>query len=284
MKKGIILGNALLPVGGETLTIQSPQSSEIRKYLLYWDEIDIPTYDNGSFQMKSGIIDELNSLSCITNTPVNVPNIGMFTAFQKIGQSEVHAQVEAYRIRSQEAETFWSIAQNSLLPTGLDSDIKENSIELELYNCLPVPAENIAYNDILEFKASRQDELSELQIYLEEITQKIASAEDFNRSLKLEVANLKRAVSAIEQLLQENTIAFNWRSIKKIIRAANAAGIGAAGLGVSLGLPIEKTLLMAGASSCISLALKESVSIGSSQSLLPETYLASISREGLDKA
>lgn len=280
MKKGIILGNALVPLDNSTVGIDSPQPSEIRKYLLYWDKIEIPEIDSG-FRLGSGIIDELKSLDEVSCTTVSLPRLPNILSFQDIGDNEIRAQVEAYKLRSKETDTLWSIAQNSHVPLGLEHDKKERAIELELYKCLPVPTEDTPFHDILDFKAKRQDELAELNFYLEEIIEKVVSSENINRSLKIHSAKLKKSIVDMETVLNERKIKFDWRSIKTFVECIQNPAMAAAGLGTSLMFPHSQTLGLMGVASIVSLAVRDTVKVGTSQGVRPMTYLASLPRDGI---
>ncbi|WP_365828072.1 DUF6236 family protein [Aeromonas media] len=54
-------------------------------------------------------------------------------------------------------------------------------IEFELYDVLPIPAVDTPFDEILEFKNKRSDELSAFRCYIDEIIENIIASKDIPR-------------------------------------------------------------------------------------------------------
>ena len=233
-KKGIVLSPPfkILDTGG----IQcggDPEPLDLRKYLMYWDEIDYPT--NNLIHISSHDIDYLQSTKFLKRTRVNFSG----TIHSGRGEFFVAAQEATLRQNQEKEPGCWSLAQLSGIPfyTQKTSGLV---IDFELYGMLPVPSENTSLNDILEFKQKRRDELIAFRVYLDEVYQKIISSADIPRSTNTEIIKLESAIKDLDRVLSENLITRTVTNIRNIINldfsGIVGAGLGAAGISSMIGM------------------------------------------------
>ena len=76
-------------------------------------------------------------------------------------------------------------------------------LKAELKKLLPVPRDNVAIHDLLDFKTQRKDELVALHESLDEIYEKILNSEDQDLRRKKEFHNLKVAIHSLDKTLIE---------------------------------------------------------------------------------
>jgi Family of unknown function (DUF6236) len=91
---------------------------------------------------------------------------------------------------------------------------------VQLMNCLPVPAKNTSIEDIIKFKRKRITELQSFKIEYLEFQQKLAnseSKEEVNHYLELFTTKMDRELRLVSRLLNESRISFTLDSIKSLL-------------------------------------------------------------------
>ncbi|MVF14926.1 hypothetical protein FT643_22590 [Ketobacter sp. MCCC 1A13808] len=239
-KKGIVLSPLfeVLPNGGLKY-IGEPPPLELRKYLMYWDEIDYPS--NGLINIYSPNMDYLETTNSLKRTRVGFSS-GLIS---DDGEYFIEAQEAALRLNQEKEPGSWSLAQMSAEPQYSQGNIGV-SVDFELYGMLPVPSEDTPLSDILEFKEKRRDELIAFRVYLDDIYQKIIGSADIPRSRNSEVTKLENALKDLDRALNEGKIKRVVTNIRNTI-TQDFSGVVGAGLG-SISLPslIDMSPLMVG--------------------------------------
>lgn len=212
-----VLGDAQIRVGG------SPDSADLRKYLLYWDKIDYADNNLISISPNEDIA-YLMEAKVATRTKV-------YFSGQHILDDRlfIAAQQEAFNRHNEQSPGAWSIAQLSDKLSFVEADFKQ-CIEFELYNMLPVPESDVSLPDILEFKARRADELLSLRHYLDEMYQQIIGAADVPRERNSQIGKLEQSLVNVDRTLDEFGIRRTLKSLRGYIYT-NLGGIVGAGIG-----------------------------------------------------
>lgn len=239
-KRGIVLSpsftvtpNGMISCGGDSSKL------ELRKYLLYWDEIDYPS--NSLIHISSSDIDYLEQTNALKRTHV---------AFQgpvNSGRGEffIAAQEAALAENQKKEPGCWSMAQISGVPFYTQSHVGI-SVDFELYGMLPVPTDDTPLVDILEFKMKRKDELVAFRNYLDDIYQKIISSADIPRAKNTEIARLEIAINDLNRVLNESGIRRIVTNLRNTINT-DFSGITGVGLGCAgLATLIHMSPLLAG--------------------------------------
>ena len=115
---------------------------DIRKYLLYWDEIDYP--DNNFVSVDAGTdMQYLIDSGFASRTRVS------FQGGVSSGNGEffLAAQQAAFDKRNQLEPGAWSLAQPVNEPYFASAQ-SSLAIEFELWNALPVPSQDVPLNEI----------------------------------------------------------------------------------------------------------------------------------------
>ena len=272
--RGIVLSPPfeILPTGGISVG-GSPDPVDIRKYLLYWDEIDYP--DNNFISVGAcPDIQFLIETKVASRTRVQFQG----SLSSDNGEIFIKAQQAVFDKRQKESPGNWSLAQPSTIPHFIGGQSRA-AVDYELWNVLPVPQREVPLNDILEFKSRRQSELIALRVHLDELYQQIISSSDIPRARNAAVAKLEVSLFAIDRTMDENNLPRELSSLRGFIPLAVesliAGGAGMMGVSSQLGMgSLPAGVLGAGLYfAAKTLALPSNVS--SSSAL---TYVSSIKR------
>lgn len=274
-KRGIVIAPpfAFLP-DNEPKVIGDPSPADVRKYLLYWDEIDYP--ENDCIHFATGPdLEYLIYAKVAKRSKVILPRpiSGKFHQFFLLTQEIVFENYE------KESPGLWSLGQLSASPYFIRGN-PTISVEYELWNMLPVPEHDVPLDDILEFKVKRHSELLALQIHLEEMYQSIIHSGDLPRAKNTQLAKLEMDLNGIDKTLSESQIRKSVTSLRGFITGefVNVAGIGlgAASIAPYVGMaPLTTGVAGAG----VTFALRAIRSPKVLKDSHPLTYVSSIKRE-----
>ncbi|RVU84767.1 hypothetical protein EOL70_10985 [Leucothrix sargassi] len=233
-KKGIVVSPPFKPIytGGVSCG-GSPDPIELRKYLMYWDEIDYPS--NMLIHVTSPDIDYLEQAGKLKRTHVRFHG----TINSGRGEFFIQAQEAAFRNNQLQEPGCWAIAQLADIPFYTEQ-VLSVGVEVELYDMLPVPSSDTPLVDILEFKEKRQDELLAFRCHMDEINEQIVSSKDIPRAKNTQIARLELALKGIDKTLNESGIKRVATHLKNVINTDFSgivgAGLGSAGISAFIGV------------------------------------------------
>ena len=216
-KKGIVISIPFTSIpNGVKIESNIINPADVRKYLLYWDEIDYPDnnlistglYPDLAFLQKSGILKRTRIIfqgSYLINDTIFIKT-----------------QEQAFKNNEEQEPRKWSLAQLS------DSQFYTNTlpktgIEFELLNCLPVPQADVPLNDILEFKEKRNSELLAVRIYLNDLYQSIINSADIPRAKNAALGRLELSLKDLDKTMNESGMRKTLTSLRGSI-GGNIAG------------------------------------------------------------
>lgn len=263
MERGIVLSPKFVKVPtGHVIFESAIDDFELRKYLTYWDEIDVPRNTLVDFDCRQFRI--LEAAGQLKRTDYGIPQqfIGVrmqdshrmfigkcnasvviddctqITLDQKAGDQIIAAHEDVFTLRHAQDPGKWSKAQVSshLMASNY---VDKESIEMELYNLLPVPAVNTPLEDIIEFKEKRHDQLIEFRLYLDELYQSILTAGDIPRAKNTAMNRLEQSLIGVNRTMKEakiNYVLDSLRSIKADITGIAGMGLGGAGIASFIGM------------------------------------------------
>lgn len=198
MQRGIIIPPALIQCDVEKNSVfieRSYDVQELQYFSLYWDRIAIPEQR----AIKLGIPFEQDYIKAGILEFVSSPfNSGeMARILQK-------SHTYTANTKLQDSENDWTLV-NMLGSKDNDPIQYKNKdvLKVELRKLLPVPRQNIAIHDLLDFKTQRKAELIALHESLDEIYEKILNSEDPDLRRKKEFHNLKIAIHGLDRTLIE---------------------------------------------------------------------------------
>ncbi|MCI4235308.1 DUF6236 family protein [Dickeya dianthicola] len=133
----------------------------LRKHLLYWDKIDIPT----NSQIGYGKNPEIEANESFLEDEGILEHTFHDNGTPFLPKSSISSIENALTVRNIKQPGQWAIVNNTL--STPNSELIENSIvEIKIYNTLPIPSGDTPFQDILNFKRNRSDELLELRHHL----------------------------------------------------------------------------------------------------------------------
>ncbi|MEZ8946450.1 DUF6236 family protein [Vibrio sp. 10N.247.311.12] len=240
MEIGIVLSPQFeYPETGGALFRSATDDFELRKYLLYWDKIEVPKcssieFDCWQFQEleKAGALQRTRhgekprslGMRMEQSSVINVSNFMTaeivdctdVTLSKKAGD-EILASHEAIFKQLNEAHPgLWSKAQisDSILTT---TPVDKESIELELHGLLPVPTVSTHFDSILEFKYKHHDELLAFRSYLDELYQSVLTAGDIPRAKNTAMIKLEASIRDVNRTLEQSKIDISVDSLRSVI-------------------------------------------------------------------
>jgi hypothetical protein len=234
IKKGIVVSPPFTPIyTGGIRCGGSPDPLELRKYLMYWDEIDYPS--NMLIHNYSPDIEYLEQTGNLKHTHVSFQG----TVNSGKGEFFIAAQEAAFRKNQEEEPGCWTIAQLTDIPFYTQQNLSIG-VEVELYDMLPVPSIDTPLADILEFKEKRRDELTAFRCHMDEINEKILSSKDVPRARNTQVARIELAIRDIDKTLKESGVKRVTTHLKNVINTDFSgivgAGLGSAGVSTFIGM------------------------------------------------
>ncbi len=269
-KKGIVISPPFKAIPGGIELGGNIDPQDVRKYLLYWDEIDYPTNN----ALSVGLSDDLSFLqNCgiLRRTHVTIQG-----SFLLDGKVMIAAQEHVFKENEKNEKGKWSLAQLSDTQFYTQTT-PEVGIEFELANCLPVPQGDVPLNDILEFKQKRESELLALRIYLNDLYQSIIIARDIPRAKNAALDKLELALKDLNKAMDESCIKKTITYLRGTIAGALDSGLRAQGAASLYEVSYGMDAFAIG--SIVSFAIKPMLLPQSTGSANPLTYIKSIKQE-----
>lgn len=201
--RGIVITHPFTVNKGFVQAHDNLSSEDIRQYLLYWDKIDLPQNNIIGIGEDTVEISYLKQLGILEESMIDFS--GGEVNFES---TLLTMQSLVLKERNKKDPGKWSLAQHgNFLNLAKNESSDVQTIEVELYNMIPVPKPQVSLDDILEFKEKRKPELLNFRNAMDDIYLEVSKSKDIPRS-KL------RVVSRLEQSLEEINIVFNenWSS------------------------------------------------------------------------
>lgn len=197
---------------------------KLRQYLLYWDKIDYP-FNNLIFMPLTPDEEFLENAGLLKRSEVNISFSGSLNINPEIF---INSQLAVFNNSNKIKGEIWSIAQPTkevILPQK--DSIQTRSVQVELFNCLPVPTTNVNLEDILNFKERRHNELKELRWLLDEMYNEIISSSDKDLTQNKAIEKLQKKVIDINRVMDESKIKKCLKSMKARINVGDIIVAGA---------------------------------------------------------
>jgi hypothetical protein len=225
-----------------------PDAEELRAGMLFWDRLDWPT--NSLFHMAHP--DEYEFL---INEGVLTRSRAEISGGGAIADAIFDAARNTFAALDARDQGRWTTSRSASSLTIIgDSAAAEQGLNLRLYQAIPVPAGEVPFADVLDFRSKRQAELKALRGTIDEAFLEILAAPDVPFA---EVSAVDRIDAAVRDLLacsKENRFrqflsnidfSFDWRSAGEAGYATvqqglpiTAAVAGAIGAGIAVGTTI----------------------------------------------
>jgi hypothetical protein len=196
------------------IVISTPE--KLRAYLLYWDRLAI--FRNGRLECR---------LSDDENWMVKIGVLQILAPTDTIDKECQFATLDGMESADQ---VSWAFASNWWEGP---KDTTSRSLLVKLHNVLPVPNENIPFEEILAFRERRSPERLALRHYLERVYQTILSAPDDALAFRTEFESLALAIRDQMAVLEEARLPFALGKLEAKLHWEFAPGL--VGLGGIIG-------------------------------------------------
>lgn len=258
----------------------NPSSVELRKYVLYWDQIAVARVEGPESGMKLGGVTlrhlvvgdlaitqdltELHDASVLSsftvkinpgflNPPSDDADIGVniygFRGSQ-VNEATIGAKVMlAQHLNSGSQDgSSWSVGHSGdklILPPGAGE--AADNLTLDLTSGLPIPSDETHMAEILRFRERRRSELLAFRKTMSDLNEAILKSPDQNAAFTTSLEQVERALMTIDRLLDESAIKKLFSGLSVFLRtgespALNILASTALALGVAAGTPTSVVL------------------------------------------
>lgn len=215
--------------------------------ILYWDKIFAPIAIAGSIPMYDAAVEKMVSLGIAESISLKEQN--RFSTSDIRGMIEKHSA--AFQAINSREDELWSV-----LPLITDKELSladqtsvyfpktsspVTSIELSLMQALPVPMGIFDYEELLEFKLKRSDQLARLHVEISSLSIKFANACDSKDALKRALESLSVAIKDVERVHDER---WSEKSLRTLSTAFLLEGAIPAIATYAFGLPLDKAFIV----------------------------------------
>ena len=208
--RGIVISPQIDVIEKNKMIVRNSNINQgkLREYVMYWDQIDFPINQILHFG-DTPETEYLIKAQVMKRSKINLQMNG------ELVELFLKGQLEAFRINNNENPGSWALAQSgSELVLPKSSTIMTRNLEIELYNCLPVPRLDVSLDDILNFKEMRRDELLEFRQLIDDIYKEIIDSGDQERAFVKNIENIKRKIIEINKVMDESRLSRASKSLK----------------------------------------------------------------------
>lgn len=183
-------------------------SEKLRYYLLYWDDIVIPTNSLLHFGIE-------NEALLIDQKLIRRPSVWLNKIGGDGGKSLLEAQaIVAEALMGMEPGKWVFMQDGDCLHLSDKHSELRNNLTLNITNIMPVPPGNTPIEDILEFKLQRKDQLGELWHYLDQLCLKVQKEPDRALAQSIAVHDFGKAIEASMRVTKERWRGFHLTNFK----------------------------------------------------------------------
>lgn len=173
---------------------------ELKYYTLYFDKLVIP--DNNMISIGVANEEELINLNILDRPRYTTSSLSSnnYIEFQSIIVMD-----ELNKLQKEDSSCIWTYHQIGGSSLCIPSKFmeKKETLKINLINQLPVPSENISFEDILSFKDFRKDELKKLHDSIDKLYLDILNSPDLEFSRRKTFHELSKDLSNIKKVSKE---------------------------------------------------------------------------------
>lgn len=231
--RGIVVSPVKITGKNSMVVNGSIDPLKLRQYLLYWDKIDFPQNNIISFG-ETPEIQYLKEAGVLKQTNVKVYLSGELTELY------LKSQLKALEINNKNEKGSWTLGQENIeLVLPKSESVLDRGLEVELYNSLPVPSEEVSLEDILNFKEKRKDELLYFRNLMDNLYIELLKSADSERAINAYIGRLQKGIMELDQVMKESKLSKFKGSVKiqfDLKEAIINTFLGATG-GTAIGFP-----------------------------------------------
>ena len=244
-----LFGNARPKQRGNYLYQRDAVDPVIRRSILYFDDVVRPKSNIFSDNIPG--FEVLEEQGYIQRSEVEIPPqkpgtlldpyilslINEFS-FRALDKEEPNTFVFAPLV---EHTPWWTPEIEQGVEKPSDSTKELEGVLFELYDALPVPAPDVNYADILDFKSRRADLLDEMRAHLDQLYQDIATSHDFPHARNTVLERLDKSIDGVARTMGEFGLKGTWQSAGMELLFDLSSGVGLSAKGAAL-LGVDATI------------------------------------------
>ena len=201
MKRGIVTAPGILNQINNGFKMERGLSlNELKYYTLYFDELVIP--DNNMISIGVTNQEELIKLGILKRPRYTAASLHSndYIKFQSIIVMD-----ELEKLQSNDTSTIWTYHQMEGASLIIPDEFKEKkkTLQIELINQLPVPNENVSFEELLKFKEKRNDEFKKLHNTMDSLYSEILKSPDYEITKKKIFYELNQDIINIKKVSKE---------------------------------------------------------------------------------
>jgi hypothetical protein len=201
MKRGIVTAPGILNQINNGFKMERGLSlNELKYYTLYFDELVIP--DNNMISIGVTNQEELIKLGILKRPRYKAASLHSndYIKFQSIIVMD-----ELEKLQSNDTSTIWTYHQMEGASLIIPDEFKEKkkTLQIELINQLPVPNENVSFEELLKFKEKRNDEFKKLHNTMDSLYSEILKSPDYEITKKKIFYELNQDIINIKKVSKE---------------------------------------------------------------------------------
>ena len=201
MKRGIVTAPGILNQINNGFKMERGLSlNELKYYTLYFDELVIP--DNNMISIGVTNQEELIKLGVLKRPRYKTASLHSndYIKFQSIIVMD-----ELEKLQSNDTSTIWTYHQMEGASLIIPDEFKEKkkTLQIELINQLPVPNENVSFEELLKFKEKRNDEFKKLHNTIDSMYLEILKSPDYEITKKKIFYELNQDIINIKKVSKE---------------------------------------------------------------------------------
>jgi hypothetical protein len=250
MKRGIMLppiGTRKVKNGTSFFTVGDiPFLEAAPAAVLYWDKIHAPIAIKGMTPQYDMAVERLVNLGIAESFNLKSENY--------FSQTDIQPMISSYAKSLSELDArpleTWSVLpllpdQNYTLAAQSSPYLPKShktiaSIEVQLKNALPVPDRDVPYEDLLEFKLKRSEQIQRLHAELSQVASRYVGVMDDEKAMLLAMQDVKLAVTDLQRVYEEKWVK---KAMKNLTSAFALDGVLPAGVTYLAGVSIDVAFL-----------------------------------------
>lgn len=195
--RGLILSTPVVVDGHRITTYGGLCEQDLRFALTYWDRLSLPDNNIVSIAPDPQTVGYLESCGILSRPLIT------YSGHVNGGDAIYDAPVHALAMYEREDEGTWSIHEgvNSVTRAGMEQE--QSGTLIQLLSAIPVPGKEVPFQEILEFKAKRRDELLHFRQHFESLANSISSGELNDSELQLVMKEIDSSCADLLKVTRE---------------------------------------------------------------------------------
>lgn len=228
-------------VQGNDVTVDG--GGKMLKHVLYYDRIDVPRAEGLVIGSETQTVLEEERIVVSTSVPGLIPRpnelppgANLFPSPVLVGRIRPTIQLFAFNKWEDAEPGAWALAEPLSGVSPMPVVVKERSpiykdeyvgreiaiqraamtrtLEVALFQCVPVPSPDVGVHEVLEFKLQRRDQLERYRLAIEEMARDIMKDADIERARRRSKEQIQSSILELDKVMTESRMSRLWNNVK----------------------------------------------------------------------